>query len=38
MRNTHDNLVGKSWGRLPFGRLSCRWGDNIKKTLRWTRC
>jgi hypothetical protein len=32
------NLVGKSEGRRPLGRLTCRWEDNIKIDLQEVGC
>jgi hypothetical protein len=29
-RDAYRGLVGKSEGRIPFGRPRCRWEDNIK--------
>jgi hypothetical protein len=32
-RNAYRILMGKSEGKRPLGRLSCRWVDNIKMDL-----
>jgi len=33
-RGAYRVLVGKSKGKRPLGRPSCRWEDNIKMDLR----
>jgi hypothetical protein len=33
-RNTYKMLVKKPEGKKPFGRLRCRWEDNIKMDLK----
>ena len=33
-RGVYRVLVGKSEGKKPFGRLRCRWEDNIKMDLQ----
>jgi hypothetical protein len=33
-RKTCSVSVGKSEGKIPLGRASCRWEDNIKMDLR----
>jgi hypothetical protein len=32
-RNAYRVFVGKSEGKGPLGRISCRWEDNIKIVL-----
>jgi hypothetical protein len=34
MRDAYNNLVGKSEGKSPLGRLRHRWEDNIRLDLR----
>jgi hypothetical protein len=34
VRGVYAVLVGKREGKSPLGRLSCRWGDNIKMDFR----
>jgi hypothetical protein len=37
-RGVHNELLGKPEGKIPFGRPTCRWEDNIKmdfKRLHW---
>jgi hypothetical protein len=33
-RSTYRILVGKPEGKIPLGRLRCKWVDNIKMDLR----
>jgi hypothetical protein len=33
MRNAYKVLVGKPEGKIPLGRLWCRWEDNLKMDL-----
>jgi len=37
-RNIYTILVGKPEGKSPFGRLRCRWEDNIKMDLQEVGC
>jgi len=37
-RGTYKVLVGKTEGQRPLGKLSSRWGDNIKKDLQVVEC
>jgi len=34
----HRVMVGKPEGMRPFGRLKCRWKDNIKMDLQEVGC
>jgi hypothetical protein len=34
MRNTYNILVGKAGGKIPLGRPTLRWEDNIRMDLR----
>ena len=33
-RSTFNSLTGKPTGKRPFGRLTCRWVDNIRIDLK----
>jgi hypothetical protein len=37
-RNVHRILVGKSEGKRPLRKPTCRWMNNIKMNLRETGC
>ena len=37
-RGVYGVLVGKPEGKRPFGRLRCRWEDNIKMDLQEVGC
>jgi hypothetical protein len=36
--NAHEILVGKPEGKIPLGRPTRRWKDNIKTDLREIEC